>query len=468
MGRSVIVIGGGIAGLTVSFELAERAERLDQPLDLLCLEASDRPGGNIRSDREGKFLCEWAANGFLDNAPDTVTLVRRLGLEDRVLKAREAAERRFIFRSGKLRRVPTTPGAFLRSDILSLGGKLRLLMEPVIRPRRDPSDETVFDFAARRIGRQAAAVLVDAMVSGIYAGDVRRLSLSATFPRMRQMEDDHGTLFRAMLARRRQARNDGGAVGGPAGPGGCLTSFRDGMQELPAALADRLGSRLRLSCPVTRLSSMGNRGIRVHPREGAPIDADAVILACPAWSAATIVEPMDAAISEALAAIPSAALAVVHLGYRRDAIAGPPEGFGFLVPRGQGPRILGCLWSSRIFDERAPDGSALLTVMIGGAHDPDAVEMNDNRLHEAVRRDLLTTMNIRADPYFVRTIRHPRGIPQYELGHPGRLRTIDERRAANPGLWLTGNSLRGIAINACVEEAPGVAESVLEFLARKD
>jgi oxygen-dependent protoporphyrinogen oxidase len=212
---------------------------------------------------------------------------------------------------------------------------------------------------------------------------------------------------------------------------------------------------------------MGNRGFRIHPREGAPIDVDAVVLACPAWAASSIVAPLDDAMSHALAEIPSAGLAVVHLGYRRDAIGGMPEGFGFLVPRGQGLRILGTLWSSNSFEGRAPDGSVLLTVMIGGVHDPGAMELDDDMLLETVRNDLRKAMGIEAPPYFVRTIRHPRGIPQYVLGHPARLRTVEQRLESFPGLWITGNSLRGISINACIEEAPQIAESALEFLSRR-
>jgi oxygen-dependent protoporphyrinogen oxidase len=468
--KTVAIVGGGIAGLAAGYELLERSERGGVALDVLCLEAGDRTGGNIRSDRERGFLYEWAANGFLDDAPATLTLVRRLGLEGHVLRAREEAARRFVFRAGKLREIPLTPPAFLTSGVLGPLGKLRVLLEPLVRPRRDGADgadESVFDFAARRIGRRAASVLVDAMVSGVYAGDVRQLSLEATFPKMRRMEEEHGTLFRALQAKRREARAAGTAAGGPAGPGGRLTSFAEGLQELTGALAAKLGDRVRLRTPVERLSDMGNRGFRIHPREGAPLDVHAVVLACPAWTAAPIVAPMDAEMSRALEGIPSASLAVVHLGYRRDAIGGMPPGFGFLVPRGQGPRILGALWASNIFERRAPDGSVLLTVMIGGAHDPQAVSLRDAPLLDIVRGDLRRTMGIQAQPYFVRTIRHPRGIPQYVLGHLERVRTVERRRQAHAGLWITGSSLGGISVNACVEEAARVAESVLEFLSAR-
>jgi len=465
---TVAVIGGGISGLTVSYELLERAQRTPPGLDVICLEASGRPGGNIRTERAEGFVCEWGPNGFLDNAALTLTLVRRLGLEDRQIQARAEAAIRFIYRKGQLRRVPEGARAFLGSDILSPWGKLRLLAEPLMRgARRD--DESVFEFAARRIGREAASVLVDAMVSGVYAGNVRELSLEATFPKMRRMESEHGSLFRAMLAKRKEAEAEGREAGGPSGPGGRLTSFRNGVQELTDALARELGPRLRMESEVRAVSDLGRRGYRVHVEQGAPLDVDALILACPAWHAAPLLDTLDPEMAEAISAIPPAAIAVVHSGYRRDALDQPaPEGFGFLVPRNQGPRILGSLWSSNIFEGRAPDDSLLLTTMIGGAHDPEVVELTDEALAARVARDLERCMGLTARPCFSRIFRHAHGIPQYTRDHPARLARIERRQEAHAGLWVCGNSYRGISINACIEEAPQVAENVLEYLSGRE
>ncbi len=399
MKHRIVVVGGGIAGLAVSYELLQSARRLELDLELHCLEAADRPGGNIRTTREGEFLCEWGATGFLDSAPATEDLIRRLGLADRRVKANEAAGRRYIVRKGKLREVPLTPLAFLTSDVLSPAGKLRLLFEPLVPRLRDRDrDESVYQFASRRIGSEAASVLVNAMVGGVYAGDDRQLSLRATFPVMHQMESQHGTLFRAMLARRRKAKTAEKAAGGPAGPAGTLTSFREGLEELVQALATALGPRLRLGASVVNLSHLGQRGYRVHPRVGAPLEADAVVLTCPSWVTADIVHPLDRELSEALAAIPSAPLAVVHVAYRREALGPLPEGFGFLVPRGTGRRILGALWPSNLFDGRAPAGSLLMTVMLGGATDPHAARLNDDKLLAIVREDLLALLNILPNP----------------------------------------------------------------------
>lgn len=459
----VVVIGGGISGLTIAYELLRRAERVPPGIDVACLETSGRAGGNIRTEHDHEFICESGPTGFLDNSPATLTLARNLGLEERIQPAGPQAQDRYIYARQRLRKVPMGPMSFLSSGLLSPWGRLRLLAEPVI-PGRSRPDESIHDFVSRRIGRESATVLVDAMVSGIYAGNTRELSLRACFPKMHEMESKHGGLFRAMLARRRDAGESDG--GGPAGPAGRLTSFRNGLCELTDALVEALGERLELNTSVRGVSDLGARGFRVHLSEGAPIECDAVVIACPAWHAARMVETMDAQLAGPMGEIVGAPLVVVHLGYRRAALGDQPEGFGFLVPRGQGPRILGALWISNIFEGRAPDGRMLMTVMIGGAHDPALLDLDDEAITKIVRRDLLTTMNITPAPYFVRTVRWPRGIPQYTLGHPERVQQIEQGLERHPGLWVAGNSYRGVSINACIDEAPGVAEQVAAFLAR--
>lgn len=455
--KTIVVVGGGIAGLAVSFELLDRASGVPGGLEVICLESSERPGGNIRTDREDGFTCEWGPNGFLDNVATTPELVRRLGIQERLLPSDRSAERRFILRGGKLRQLPKGALSFLGSDALSVPGRLRVLTEPFREGKRDDVEESVFGFATRRIGAEAAEVLVGAMVTGIYAGDARQLSLQATFPKMAAMERDHGTLTKAMLAKRK----GGGPGGGPAGPGGRLTSFRSGLQELPDALARRLGAALRLRARAVSVADMGVRGFRVLLGEGAPIDADAVVLACPSWHASDCLSAMDNELSKALGGIPSASLAVVHLGFRTSNLGARLDGFGYLIPRSEGVRTLGTLWSSSIFPGRAPEGHALLTSMIGGALDDRAAHEDDATLLAAVRADLRTAMGIDAEPIFVRVFRHPRGIPQYVVGHMERLRWIDQRLAAHRGLLVCGNSYRGISVNACVQEAAMIAEAAL-------
>jgi oxygen-dependent protoporphyrinogen oxidase len=453
--RRVAVVGAGIAGLCTAHELLEREP--PEALDLVCLDADTRPGGLLRTGSARGFLFEWAANGFLDDAPATLGLVRRLGLTPRLVRSRSDAERRFVYVRGKLRELPSTPAGFVGSGILSLAGRARVMAEPMV-PKRPPEagDETIHAFATRRLGAEAARTLVDCVVSGIWAGDAERLSLRATFPKLHELEARHGSLFRAM-----KSGGDGGLVGAR----GQLVSLAGGMQELTDALAARLGPRLVLGRPLARLSDLGRRGFRLHFERGAPEEAEAVVLACPARAAASIVAEMDPELAVRFGAIETAPIAVLHFGYRRDALPERPDGFGFLAPRSEGLRILGTLWASDIFDGRAPAGSQLLTTLVGGAHDPHVLDVDDAALVRAVRDDLARVMRILPDPYFVQIVRHPAGIPQYNVGHLERLAGIEERLARFPGLSVTGASYRGVSINGCIEDARSVAGRVADFLA---
>jgi protoporphyrinogen/coproporphyrinogen III oxidase len=462
--RRIVVAGGGIAGLSIAHAIRER----DPSVEVLVLERQPRVGGNVRTDVVNGYTCEWGPDGFLDNAPATLRLAEAVGLGPRVLPSNDAARRRFIFRGDRLHEVPVSPLAFLRSRLLSARGKARILMEP-FAARRLEEDETIHAFAARRIGEEAASVLVDSMVSGIFAGDARALSLRACFPKMWQLETDHGSLVRALIATRRNRRK-GDAVGAPAGR---LTSFHDGMQELTDGVARALGDTVRTDTPVVRLrkglerdafASGADRGFAVGTPAGT-IDATAVVLTGPADESAQLVQEFDPTLASLIAGIETVPIVVVCLGYDEEALAadrGPLDGFGFLVPRSEGTRILGALWETSIYAGRAPAGKALLRVMIGGASDPLASTLDDDSLLAITRADLRRTMGVSVAPEFTRIIRHRRGIPQYTRGHVGRLQRMDGLLKAHPGLFVAGNSYRGVSINACIAEAGTLADEVLE------
>jgi len=474
------VVGGGVAGLATALEIRQRSADAGLPVEVRILEAAPRPGGNLRSERADGYVVEWGPNGFLDNVPQTLDLVRRIGLDDELRRADPAAAQRYLYRGGRLHLLPGGPLSFLASPVLSLGGRLRVLREPWTRPRPAGVDETVHGFAARHIGEEAAHVLVGAMVAGVFAGDARRLSLDSAFPKMAAMDAEHGSLVRAMLARGRarkaarrrlaelRARGEDAPElerpGGPAGPGGTLTSFAGGIERLIEGLAAAHGPALEAGRPVRRITSAARGAWRVELADGADLDADAVVLAAPAGAAAPLVTGLDAVLGAELAAIPTAGLAVVALAYDAAAIGGAPRGFGFLAPRGEGLRILGCLWDSSIFPGRAPAGKVLLRAMIGGALDPLAVGLGDDELVAEVRADLERAMGLRAAPERHWIFRHRTGISQYEVGHGARLERLDARLSTHAGLVLAGQSYYGISMNACVEKAAPLAESVLAHL----
>ncbi len=462
--KRVAIVGGGIAGLAVAHAL--RSGSAPGEIEIVVYEKSHRCGGNLRSERTDGFLCEWAANGFLDNSAPTLDLVRTTGLEPRVLRSNDAARRRYIFRDGRLHPVPGDPLAFARSHLLSWRGRLRVMGEPFARPR-PPGDETIHEFAARRIGREAAEVMIDSMVSGIFAGDARRLSLRACFPKMWDMETEYGGLVRALIAKqwskRRERRNGREALGSPVGT---LTSFREGIEELPRALVASLGGSVRLNAPVTQLDfSHGRLHLSVRDQEGGP--ADAVVLAGPAFHSAVLIASLDEALALQLADIETAPIVVVCLGYDAAGVErerGALDGFGFLIPRGQGPRVLGVLWDSSIYPNRAPGGAVLIRAMLGGARDRGALNLPDAEVLNLVRSDLTQTMGLTRPPDFVKIVRHRVGIPQYTIGHLDRLARIEERLAKIPGLYLAGNSYRGPAINSCIADAGPLADRVIARL----
>lgn len=471
--QRVVVIGGGIAGLASAHELLRRGPGLD----LVLIEAEQRLGGNIRTSCEDGFTLEWGVNGFLNNVPETLELTEEIGLTPELLPSDQAAAKRFLFRGGRLWEIPLQPPAFFRSGLLSRRGRLRILGEPFARPR-PAGDETVFAFAARRIGPEAARIMVDAMVSGVYAGDSRVLSLKSTFPRMEEMERIHGGLVKALIARRREAKRERATAGagsagpagakssgGPGGPAGALTSFSGGMEMLVTRLGERIGQeRIRPGTAVLEVergdtpAGVKSVGVAIPApylvrTATGDFPCDHLVVAAPARHAARFLAPLDASLARELDGIAYAGLAVVALAWNEADLAAAPDGFGFLVPRGEGLRILGCLWDSSVFPRRAPAGRVLVRAMIGGAQDPEAAGLPDAELLAITRRDLQTSMGITATPRLVRIYRHPLGIPQYLVGHADRLARIDERLATLPGVALAGNSYRGVAVNNCAKEA---------------
>jgi oxygen-dependent protoporphyrinogen oxidase len=409
----VAILGAGISGLAAAYRLSREHE-------VTVFEARDRVGGNIRTEEVESCRVEWGPNGWLDNEPQTLGLVKDLGLEPRLVKAREAAARRYVWRAGKLRLLPTKPRSFLASSCLPLAARLRVLLEP-FAPRPPNGDESVYDFAARRIGKGAADILVDAFVTGVYAGDPHRLSVRSAFPRLKALESEHGSLWK-------------GARGRGFAPKGTLTSMDHGLQVLVDELSRRVDVRLRT--PWDELK----------PRE-----FDRVICTVPAPVAAEMAEGL---LARLLRAIPTAPVAVVAFVF--DEPLDVPDAFGFLAPRGQGLRILGALYDSSIFPGRAPAGLRLVRVMVGGRRDPEALDLQNGALVEAAARDLRQAWRTWREPRAVRVIRHPTGIAQYERGHGEVVARLV--KACPPWLRLAGSSYGGVSINACVKEA---AELVL-------
>ncbi len=450
MSAPIVIIGGGITGLAAAAWL----EQDHAAGDCVVLDSERRAGGKIRSERRHGHLLEWGPQGFLDNSPDTLTLAAAVGLEAAVVTADEASADRFILRRNILRSVPTKPPAFLTSDILPLGAKLRVFCEPFARSRPD-RDETVFDFAARRIGPTAARVLVDAMVTGVFAGDSTQLSLAATFPKMAKMEADHGSLTKALIAAMRTARKAGKTSGGPAGPSGTLCTFAEGMAQLPLRLAERLGARYRPGVTATRLERRDDGWI-VHTDAGQVV-ASRVLLTTPAAVSAGLVADLAPAASVALAGIGTVPITVVMASYTDPSAFGRPlNGFGFLVPRDEQLGILGTLFCHAIFPGQAPAGTLFLRTMLGGAREPAACALDDAATVARTRAALARVYGHDPEPSEVWVVRWAEGISQYTVGHLDRVGTVEG--ALRPlGLDVAGSPYRGVSVNDCIRQARAAA-----------
>ena len=448
---AVAIVGGGVAGLSAAYRLKQRGIRV------VVYEAGDRVGGVVRTERRDGFVADLGPNSIAGPSPHLRAMLTELGLDGSLLPASPAARTRYIVKKKKLRPLPMSPQDFLTTRLLTNGAKLAFFGEALVDPGDGTVEESVAAFVRRRFNQEILDYVANPFVAGIYAGNPEQLSVRHALPRLYGLERAHGSVVKAFAGMMRGARRDEDA----AGDAGGMISFRTGIQELPEALARELHAEIRTRATVTQVRA-GPKGWTVGAAFQPTELYDGVIYAAPAHC----VDDVDLAFPggdrlKTLASITHPPVGVLVLGFRREDVAHPLDGFGFLVPRGQSPRALGVLWDSSIFRNRAPEGRELLRVMIGGALDPAAVELSDRELIEVARGDLATTLRLMAQPELVRIARHAAGIPQYTVGHLERLARIDERLFRHPALFVTGNGYRGVAINACVTEAVGLAERLL-------
>jgi oxygen-dependent protoporphyrinogen oxidase len=450
----IVIVGAGISGLATAHALL--ASRPD--CEVLVLEASERTGGKVWTEHtpEG-YACEWGVNGFLDNKPKTLELAGQLKLT--AVPGDAAARKRYVYRHGTLHLLPESPPAFLTSKLMSLPGRLRVMLEPFV-PRGKVEDETLADFARRRLGAEARDALIDPMASGVFAGNSSRMSLKSCFPRIHEIESEFGSLIRGMIRLQIRAKREGKGKGPGPGPGGKLTSFGQGMSEMTDALTVLLGERVRTSAPVTAVTRSGSR-YQVHMAGGGEEEADRVVLASPAYAQAAMLRELAPGVSGLLEEIEYPPVAVVCLGYDTGRLGDYLDGFGFLVPSTEQRNVLGVVVDSNVFPNRAPAGKVLFRAMVGGARTPDKARLPEEQLLDLVRADMRGILGIEMEPEFAKLYQHQRAIPQYPVGHQQRLEAIDSALVEHPGLLLTGNAFRGVSLNDCVENAWRTAAQIL-------
>ena len=444
----VVVVGAGLSGLTAAWRILQQAPGAS----VRVLEAAPVVGGAARTDRVEGFLFDRGANGFLTNVLSTWELAHEAGIGDELVEASDLSALRFLYGDGQLQALPLGPEQFAKSALLSAQAKARLLCEPFVPRRRDGHDESVLEFTGRRLGPEAARVFMPALVTGIVGGAAADISLQALFPRMKAMEIEHGSLIRAGLAAAKARRNAPPRADGRKAPSGRLTSFRNaGMGRLAERLAELMSEHIRLQNNVLSVQKVSNGVSRWEVKTSQGLfSCKALIIATPAHAAASLLGNLDSSLTTELHAVKFAGIRVLGLGFKRR--VHPMNGFGFLVPRGQGVRTLGCLWSSAVFPDQAPSGFQHMRAMMGGAFDPDVMEMSDDEALQLCMRELRTVMGIRYVPDVVHQVLWKNTIPQYHMGHLQRVARIDDLLARHDGLTLAGNSWRGVGINDCVND----------------
>jgi len=446
--RDVLVLGAGISGLTTAFLLARRG------LKVAVLEAAPRVGGAIETLADGPWRFEMGPNTVLEGNADVTALIAACGLDAEKLTAPAAAKKRYLWKGGRLHALPGGPGGFLGTPLFSFGAKLRLLKEPWIARPADGREETIADFVRRRLGTEFLDYAVGPFVSGVYAGDPERLSVRWAVARIHALERDHGSLIRGALAKRK----------GPAPAGGMIT-FHDGLAALPRRLAQNIKEMIgdvHTGVFCRRVTCSGDGYVVETESEAGSgsFAAGRLVVAVPADVAARLLDELTGGASRLFAEIPYAAVAVVSLGWRREDVGHPLDGFGFLAPRKEGLNILGCLFTSTLFPGRAPEGHASLVAFVGGRTNPEITARDDDAILATVRAELGRALGLTGEPVFHHVRRWPRAIPQYELGHGRFVERAEEIERQNPGLRISGNFLRGISVPDCIRNATALAAEI--------
>ncbi len=449
------IIGGGIAGLAAAYQAVFLAHEQGWPAEGIALfEAEPRLGGKITTLRRDGFVIEGGPDTFLATKPWAVELCRELGLAERLRGTNPRQRATYVLHRGRLEplpdgltmMIPTRFSPMVRTRLLTWPQKARMGLDFFLPPRRDDGDESLGAFVSRRLGRAAYERLIEPLMSGIYAGDGDQLSLQATFPYLRDLEQRYGGLIRGALAmrRKRSSRNPGSRS--------AFLTPETGLAELVEALEGFLrqnGVSIHLGTPIQTLEPDGTQGFRLGTPQG-PVRTQRVVLATPAYVTARLVASFAPEASRALAAIPYVTTATVSLAYREADLPRPLDGYGYVIPRREGREALACTWTSTKFPHRAPKGYALLRVFVGRAGQEDAIPWDREALVAIARRELAQTLGITAAPLFAEVFIWPQAMPQYTLGHLERVQAAEQALAPWPNLALAGNAYRGIGIPDCI------------------
>lgn len=483
--KRVVVIGGGITGLAAAHRILERSHDQGERVELTLLEAGDRLGGIVHTRHRDGFLVEGGPDSFISEKPAALALVHRLGLESNLIETNQNNRRSFVVRRGRLMPVPEgfqlmAPAnfwPFVRSDIFSWPGKSRMALD-LLLPRRNTNgatDESLADFVRRRLGREALERMAQPMIGGIYTADPEKLSLRATMPRFLEMERKHRSLILALGKHSRSQTRSESKENSESTSGArysLFLSFDRGMQMLTDKLAERIShlhslitaesssaSPFRMNTGVESVAyvpvaagptNLEQHSWKITTSRGETLAADALCLSVPAYVSGALLRDVDKDLASQLREISYASSATLNLAYKRADIPHRLDGFGFVVPFIENRSIIACTFSSVKFARRAPEGSVLLRVFVGGALQPEVFELSEAELLKRVRGDLRELLGIEALPLFSELQRWDRSMPQYHVGHLDRVKRINDHVDSLPGLTLAGNAFSGTGLPDCI------------------
>ncbi|MDD3466178.1 MAG: protoporphyrinogen oxidase [Campylobacterales bacterium] len=439
----IAIIGGGISGLTTAFYL----KKYSPSNEITIFESDSSFGGKLKTVKKYGFAIEIGGNGFLSNKVDTFDLIREAGLKDLLMESSANARKRYIYDNGKLHLLPESPREFLNSNLLNVFQKLRVAMELFVPPKRNDSDETLQQFGYRRVGKGMTNVFLDAMTAGVFASTPEKISANAAFPMVVNLEKEYGGLLRGMIAKKKKE----------TGPGGVLMSFKGGVSTFIEALAKTFDFTPRLNAEVTKVEQVGKKWL--VEANGKSEEFDKVVIATPSYVASRILKESDEELSELLKNIEYSPVAIVALGY--DNLPHQLDGFGLLTTKRAGTQVLGILWDSSIFPDRAEDGKQLLRVLIGGQRQPLLALKEEEELLNIATGGISETMGVYAEPLLNHIVRWHKAIPNYALGHIALVNKIFDRAKNLKGLHLNSNAYKGVSFNDCVKNSKETALKII-------
>ena len=448
--KKIGIIGGGISGLVVALLLKRKN------YDVSLFEKSERVGGNIQTIKIDGFLVEYAPNSLL-KSPRLVDLIGELDLQKQVTEANPSNKKRYVLRDGKLKSLPMSVLKMTASNYFSLKAKLRLVKEPFVKSK-SPENESVAEFFERRLGREIVERAADPFIAGIYAGNPENLSVKAAFPRLFELEKNYGSLLLGSLF----SKTEKADANFPR-----TFSFQNGVQTLTDKLAEKLGASVCLNAQVKKVEKSADGKWSVMIDSGEEI-FDALVISTPAEAAAKLIENFDASLSEKFANIYYPPIAMVFFGVKKESLAQNLDGFGFLIPSSENRKILGTIWNSAVFENRAPDGYHLLTTFVGGARNAELYEKSDEELFGIVFEELKSILGLREKPAFTHIKRWRKAIPQYEIGYEKIEQSIADFEKSHRGIYFCSNFYKGISVGDCVKNAYALAEELATNKHEKD